>query len=394
MKNNIFKYTVLIAIISVSTFLLTLLVKIVLVGGIDLLSAFTSNSSRSDFDIGDFYESVRLGYSKTKPSQTDIFVIPSDTMSREDITAILLSIKNSTSRPAAIGLDFFFTTEQDSDSVLINTILSLGNVVLPTFENPIAENDTFTIKNQSYFTNISNGNFFLGFADLPYTNKTIRHYIPCRKSDGIVEDSFAAAIVKLYNPTLYEKCLSHSDILERISYPSFTNDDGLIKSIISLDNLENLNIFLKNASDHILLIGDVRNIGDVHPAVIGDMIPGVLIHASIVDTILNERYYKNVPSWITYLIALLLSLFTTVFLLAAKINLQNSGNLLFRILQFALIALLVYVGVILYIKNNIYFDITTPVLIMALSSLSFDIIYGILGLIGNLCAFKKLQKWI
>ena len=107
MKNNIFKYTVLIAIISVSTFLRTLLVKIVLVGGIDLLSAFTSNSSRSDFDIGDFYESVRLGYSKTKPSQTDIFVIPSDTMSREDITAILLSIKNSTSRPAAIGLDFF-----------------------------------------------------------------------------------------------------------------------------------------------------------------------------------------------------------------------------------------------------------------------------------------------
>ena len=95
MKNNIFKYTVLIAIISVSTFLLTLLVKIVLVGGIDLLSAFTSNSSRSDFDIGDFYESVRLEYSKTKPSQTDIFVIPSDTMSREDITAILLSIKNN-----------------------------------------------------------------------------------------------------------------------------------------------------------------------------------------------------------------------------------------------------------------------------------------------------------
>ena len=79
----------LFSIVTIGTFLLAACINGLLYEGFKFIDVLTPQPSRQDFQLSDFYESVRFNRSFSEPASSRINIIPSDTLTREDICELL-----------------------------------------------------------------------------------------------------------------------------------------------------------------------------------------------------------------------------------------------------------------------------------------------------------------
>ena len=371
----------LFSIVTIGTFLLVACINGLLYEGFKFIDVLTPQPSRQDFQLSDFYESVRFNRSFSEPASSRINIIPSDTLTREDICELLQIIKTSESKPAVIGLDLVFEERHENDPILIETIKELDNVVLPTIMDVT---DTGLVYSKGcYFVQSDLEAFHHGAISFPSHSDLIRSFQPFFRVHGMVENCFAASVAALYQPDCLDALKGRDNQEEIIVFPAM-DSEGISGAVHVLDDMENLPAFLKLSQGEILLIGDLHSFSDMHATPVGKQVPGVLIHAAIIDMIISHNYITSAPRWLCILVSFLFSCLATLLLIWSKKRLPNTGSLVFRLFQVVVILFLGILGTVLYVKCHYYIDNLQPILIVALSSLSFDILNGLIGVIKHL----------
>lgn len=131
-----------------------------------------------------------------------------------------------------------------------------------------------------------------------------------------------------------------------------------------------------------VIIGMTESVDDFHPTIVSHNMPGVLIHALSVATILSCNYPEDMPLWIAWTIG---GLFATLTLwIIEKIDGQPYSNLVGRILPIAILILMTYIAYQIFVKFNYLIDMSPILLFPTAVMLVYDIMFGIGG----------LRKWL
>lgn len=340
---------------------------------------FSGEEKSKDFELSDLYASVG-NHSAVHKLSKDIVVVSSDRCSRKQIAAIIESADLMGAK--VIGLDHYFDAKQDGDDRLISAIEECDNVVLPIIVQRKLENGIFEIKDSSYFYNIID-NRKMGVINLAGNSprSVIREFSPSFKTNNETLDNFASAVVKYYAPDKYKHLLERGRELERIHYHATRYNIIQWDKIITTDSVPTPILDLENDFEgRIVLIGHINNDNDIHLTSINDDTPGILIHAAAINTILNNNYIKTSSTFLNYFIAFFVSSLCVLIMSYAKKHLNNTGNFIIRITQLTLLLLMFAIGTIIYLSYDTYLDFSLSLLMIGLSVLFFDIIYGFYGI--------------
>ena len=343
-------------------------------------SAFSATEKTTDFELSDLYASVGQR-SAIHDLSKDIVIVSTDHCSRNQIAAVIESINFM--EPMVIGLDMMFIDSICGDDRLISSIRECENIVLPIEVQRMEGSELFETKDSSYFYS-SIAEKSLGVINLAGNTQrsVIRKFLPFFTMKDKSLDNFASAIVKMYSPTKYDQLIEKGHDLLTIHYHE--KDFSIFKwdEVVTTDSIALPILDLQNEiKGKIVLIGHVNNYMDYHLTSISDETPGVLIHAAAINTILGNSYIENSSTTLNYSIALIITLAFVILMSFAKEHMTNMGNFVVRITQLFFLLIIFVIGTIFYLNYGIYIDFTIPLLMIGLSALVFDIVYGIYGAI-------------
>ena len=125
-----------------------------------------------------------------------------------------------------------------------------------------------------------------------------------------------------------------------------------------------------------MIVGDINNSKDLFPVPHEDKMPGAIIHAHCVDTILEGNYIDSFPQWLNILLSVVLCyLFMLLHILVEK-YIDNGVDFIIRVVQVLMMFVLYKVGCTLYV-HNYYVDVSLVLLMIASTAFVLDICSGI-----------------
>ena len=364
-RNVILKYLVQICIITG----LAALLSTTVVSSLTSLPAFKSMVEDNDFQMSDLYN--RVWNNKTvRQLSHDVVIVSVDGLARDKIAETIEAV--SMAKPKAVGIDIIFEFPNENDSILISNI-EKSNAVMAAIETIDGEVIT------SYFCDSL---FPIGIVNMLASekNSVIREFQPVYPRGT----SFAAEIVKTAHPIQYELLMSNDGENEQISYPAMDFMSIPADSIIQGHCIEEL-------TGKIILIGDIHNMADMHTTPIGTM-SGISIQASIIETIIHEKYTHTCSAFVNWLIAILsCMLFVALNILTAK-KMPAVGKLIMRIVQLSMLYLFFIIGCHLFINKQIYVDFSLSLVMIALGLLAYDIWIGVEAICRKTISYFKQKK--
>ncbi len=304
----------------------------------------------ADFSLSDFYTKVSVRKSQPRISK-DIVIISADGLSRLEIARLARQVDSC--GPAAAVVDILMNYPSAEDSQVIEVLSGCRHLVTPY--------DLYADQAGPVYSYLPNT--VQGYANLKSASpeKVIREFRLAEKSHL----SMDGAVIKLYKPDL------------PLPQQGLIRFDGDEIDLYTPDELEKYGEDLKGK---IVLIGCIKDFSDCYPTPVGTR-PGVLIHASILQTVLTER----VPVVANKLLVLIVSILLSIGLMFLHVHLctisGDIGNLLLRINQIILLYLIYLCGTMLWHGANIYFDLSLAITLVASASVVYDIIYGIPALL-------------
>jgi len=274
-----------------------------------------------DYEITDIVSS-RMRNEQVKIEER-IVIVNTGQPDRTQIAKMLARI--NAAQPKAIGIDVLFSNRREpaGDSLLLASLTQSENLVLASeLENYREDIGQFQAISgvDSFFNQYAR----TGYINFPSTEtRTIRYFSPAEKTGDGQAFSFATEIARLYDPASVEKLLKRRKELEAIHYTSTGNNYLQFEPETILDTTIDLTPLL---SGKIVLIGysdtqkndcpmldkfytplNLRYSGRSDP----DMY-GIVIHANIIQMILDGNYINKVPKWLSFVFALLFCYFNVL----------------------------------------------------------------------------------
>ncbi len=338
-----------------------------------------SGADKNDFNLTDFYHIV----ADARPIRTldsDIVLVDIAHAEREDIADALAVI--SEMEPAAVGLDVVFDEERPDDELLLQAMDNLPSLVMAVgvSETP-GKPGTFMVDDYSYFYPDCRGSHLHGVVNFPtkFSGATVRSFRPeFIDASGDTLRSLALALAELAAPESARRIRARGREVELIDYPSrsFTT--------MSLDEVPDN---ADKIAGKIVLIGSLAEKEDVHATPINPDMPGVLIHAYAVSTILRGAGYRVVGRAINMAIA-----FVLCFLLCfTNISFKSPARALWmRIAQLAVLYLIIRVGYYLFVDKQIIIDFSYTLLMLTFGFFALDLWNGMAHYAGKL--YKRFKK--
>ena len=305
-----------------------------------------------------YYLTKSINTSRNHTTCSDqIVIVDVGQLSRKQTADVINKI--SIGNAVIVGLDVRFgdTIETYSDSLLVESIINCKNIVLPYGIDELHGNK----KVGSFFDEIIK-NKKMGFTNLYDSYNRFCSFIVIDDTTCV---SFPYIIATEYAT---KKSLTIRHQLNDLPFINFSKRDFSI-----IDGIDYLS---KNDSDFdnkIALLGCVYDSRDSHKTYAGEL-PGVLINAFAIDTILNNRFVKEVSKTICWLIAFFIifvfSSFSLLFRPQKKIHL-----ILSKIVELIMMFVVVFAGAILFYGKDIYIDIM-PYFISIFVYLGISLIYS------------------
>lgn len=345
------------------------------------LSVFAPMEKATDFQMSDIYQSISESKAIHKLSK-DITIVSIDGHSRADVLDVVNLISEYS--PAAIGLDVFFPNPEQDNTFLLSTLSSIPNLVCAGMFERDSDATSFHHITQSFYEDSIDVTF--GYANLNASSQrdVIRQFVPyvlTAHNDTLL--SMPAQLAKICHPLHYKTLLSRDGDTETIAF------DNMEFPIISAQDVLSGDVDKTLLSEQIVLIGDIHNINDSYLSPLHNTLPGIVLHAYALQTIISDNYINTSPCWLNWLIALLLCALFTICNLVAKYHMSNLGNLFMRLLQFAMMYFLIVIGSIYFDSHHNYIDFSPAILMIGFGSLSFDLWFGCIAMYNHL---KKLLK--
>jgi CHASE2 domain-containing sensor protein len=284
-------------------------------------------------------------------------------------------------KPKVIGLDVLFNQESDDphkDSVLKSVLAKQQNIVVV---NRLNLTDTSIGEVNGFYKDLT---LKRGFAHLPNDDpeerKTVRQYTPYRKVHEDKYYSFGAALVKEYSEQDFEKLEKRHKEFELLDYSRHT-DQYLV--------VEGEDLLAGNVQDSafigkIVLLGYVNtNPNDIedkfftpmNPKFAGKSTPdmnGIVIHANFISMVLENNYIKKVPSWVNWLVAILICWLHMSFFVRYYLENHIWFHLVAKIAQLISAIFFAYLGMLLFERYNIKLDMKMSLIVIVMA---VDVIY-------------------
>lgn len=350
-------------------------------------SYFFSTPERNDFTVVDLYNMVADNRAVSHLDD-NVIVVNIDNCGRNEIADILNVV--SLAGAGSVGLDVLFEDERAGDAYLLDAIRHSRKLVMPISvrsDSSATADGRFHIDMRSYFCHPDDGKFNALDGDtIGGDTRYAAASMPSKYEGGMVREmqtsfilgetdtvlSFPVELARVTDPEAYGKLRSRNRLLENITYHS--RRFALLEPEELLANPDTV-------SGRIVLIGALHERGDLHPTPVDAVMPGVLIHAHSLATILDNAYMTAIPEWLNILIG-----FAVCFLVVFTHVTIESGakGLILRLLQLALLWLIIQVGYWFFVSKDIVIDMSYALLMLAFGLFACDIWNGIAALTADL----------
>ena len=347
------------------------------------ISGFVSAEKSADFQISDIYNSI-ADYRNISQASPYVTVVAVDECSRKELIDVLEVV--SEYQPKVIGIDVFFKTASDDSLRILSTLSKIPNLILPRIIKR-QEDNTYQYMNYSFIEKHLKTKYAYVNLNASTLHDVIRDFTPWQiTANGDTLYQIATAMAKMADIYQYNILQERNNIIETIKFSSI--DIPIVSSdeILYRSNDECLSRYLTNRA---VLIGDIHNLNDMYITPLKGLLPGVLIHAYSLQTILTASYTDSTPNWLNWLIAFLVSILFLFVNMIIKDQWSHIGNMVMRLIQVALMFTLVFVGAYWYNHHLQYFDFSPLILMLGLCSLSADIFDGILAAILQIKKYKQ-----
>ena len=101
-----------------------------------------------------------------------------------------------------------------------------------------------------------------------------------------------------------------------------------------------------------------------------------MLHAYALQTILSGNYIDTTPSWLNWLIAIVLC----VLLTSCNLWAGYRRSIFVRIAQFVIIYLLIVIGCAYFASHHMYIDFSVSILMIGFGLVAFDVWFGFVAL--------------
>ena len=228
---------------------------------------------------------------------------------------------------------------------------------------------------------------------IPYSNRgivnmnvrrrynVVRDFVPYYQTNHGIINHFALALAAQAAPekAKYAQDLyGHNNVPIPIYFPSREFEVIEPSEVINrVDDLEG----------KIVLIGALHDPQDIFVTPINDAMPGIMVHAYALSTILNDQYVNTMSKCVLWFWGFLISaLFVCIKIWLKKRSLEN---LLMRIFQVILMLSITYVGCLLFIEYRYVIELAIPLMLVALGVAALDVWADFLHLIKKIYSYMK-----
>lgn len=368
--------------------LLSLAFLTISINGVSVLSLFSPLEGDSDFQLSDLYTKVADRRPVSQCSD-DVVVVATDDCRRSDIVDLIAALE--TFSPAAIGVDVNFRYPSEDDTRMIEVFDACENLTLPLILSQDSDGETFQVdenENSFLISWLDSERFSVVNLERYTMWGSVRTFRPTYSTPEGVIPGFALRLAFLADPEKAEAFTSRKHDSEYINYPSRTFEVLEPGDIINEDG--SLDDGVKNSiCGRVVILGDLDNSKDVFPVPHKEMMPGVMIHAHCVDTILAGRGIDSMPMWLNIVLSVILCFVFALLHLSVERRLDNGVDFVMRVFQILLMFALYWLGCVLYIRNY-YVDMSLVLLMVVTSALSMDICSGVAQILSQIInRFKK-----
>lgn len=335
------------------------------------------HQTREDSDVNDIVYSAFGKAELAQKQNQDIYLVNIGNTNREQIAQMIDNLAQR--QPKVIGLDITFSSEKDTLNRYLQTSLKqheqklvLGGYFTYKHESELGD---FIQSDTAYRHQIPVG--FTNFVTT-FSQGTVRRFTPFVDFKSKEMPSFGAAVAEkaTHNQYILLKKRHHSS--EIINYKYALSNFLILNKEEVLSNTFQLD--LKNKIVLVGFIGETKeqhSLEDYHFTPLNqngnlpDM-PGLAIHANIINMILTGDYINPFPIWLTYLLSFLLCFLHVRWFLWSFVKKHIWFHLHFKIIQFISLAILVFVSILIYSAFNL--RIETSIIAVPIA-LSVDVLY-------------------
>lgn len=267
--------------------------------------------------------------------------------------------------PAVVGLDVLFLEARENDELLKTVIEQNSSPVV--FGSKIVEDEVF----KSFFAESAMNSGFVNFY--PDVDGKIRQTVLTQKLENECQLSFSLAVYANYlkiSPATLVECQQNDilrlrgesyDVEESLSFKYATETFSRVSFIDVISGKVDSNSF----KDKIVLVGstalDLRNnLNDNFTSIFGQSIPGVELHANIINSFLEEGFFVIPNTWFVVATVLLLTLLASYGYYITK---QDIGDIILLILVLGS----VFAASLLAYAVGIKWPVFTTLLVLAIN---------------------------
>jgi CHASE2 domain-containing sensor protein len=333
-----------------------------------------------DFDFNDINYS-KLAKRPEKILDPRITILNVGHRDRAELAFLLDTVESF--GPKVIGLDVTFDGPRDpeADSMLAAVLHKYPNIVIATRLNWEYEKDTAKFETKFFFGDVANKKGHVNLIGESIDEKrSVRYYSVYEKEKKKLYTSFGTSIIKEYDPAIYEELMARKKKSEILNYSRHTNDYWLVEP----DSLYNGYVGKELFEGKIVLFGFVdENPNDIEDKVftpmnqriVGKTYPdmnGITVHANFISMVLDKDYIKTLPSWVNWLVAILIGWLHMSFFIRYYLESHIWFHLVAKLAQVLSAIFFVYLGMLLYDRFNIKLDMKYTLITIVLA---VDVIY-------------------
>ncbi|MFH1051415.1 MAG: CHASE2 domain-containing protein [bacterium] len=327
-----------------------------------------------------------------KKIDTNIILVDIGYLNRRGIAKLVYQINKF--KPKVIGINAFFRNPKDSNDVILKTVFdNTKNLVLVSGldETISVTNDTtykFSYSHEMFMENATSGIGRQVFS----RDKCVRSLYPEYKINNKREPSFAIEILRLWDTKKLKKYLNKGSGEIMISFSGNLKDFHFFPGLELLNNPDSLFVF-RNKIVLLGFLGNITNRDYVDPdimedvfytplseslkdRIVGRALPdmyGTVVHANIINMVLNNNYIYNITGLSAIIIEIVFSylLFFIFYQIFFKKN--HYYDLLSKLISFSLIIIFAYLIIYLFAKHHVRIDITGILLVLVFAPDFYEI---------------------
>ena len=298
--------------------------------------------------------------------KSDIVLMPIDGCSRHDVTKVIEQLNQLP--VAAVGVDVTFPYPESEDLSLLQAILSSDRIVLASREHG------------SYFEEalVEQGIAFGSIRlDMNTRYDIVRSFVPAEINDADTVWSIETQLMRMVGQEI--------DPVFPLDQSSYIAYSRVLFDTISasrlLDPEADMASLAADLEGCIVLVGDMESVEDMYRTPLQSDMPGLVIHAYALNTLLQKRNIGSWPKYISWIIALIVCVIFTKLMLICKWGGKDQEGLCLRAIQFIPMVVIVFIGVCLFRYCDFYFDMEPIFLALAIQAVVLDIMVGLLAFI-------------